>query len=251
MGIKLSEITYREARDLINGDSIVVLPVSGGTKEHGHHLPLGTDMHVINWITERLIEQCDIVALPIVSYAYYPAFVKYQGTVSISAQNFINYVRDILESFIRFGVGKFLILDGGVSTHGPLKILAGDLHNDYDVMVAVTDIIGLGHEAEEELCEQKMGGHGDESETSCMLHIHPSLVKMEYAVEEYRSSVKGAFQNGIKRVHVAGRMETPHGIHGNATLATPEKGKAIMDAKVRDIVRFLDNFKTFETKGSQ
>ncbi|MDK2867590.1 MAG: creatinine amidohydrolase [Clostridiales bacterium] len=246
MGIRLSEITYKEAKALLNGETIIVLPISGGTKEHGYHLPLGTDMYVIDWIVDRLVERCNIVALPIVSYAYYPAFVDFIGSVSISSEVFMHHTRDIIVSFAKFGIKKFLIVDGGVSTHNPLKVLASDLHNAYGITVGVTDIIGLGSEAEAALLEQEKGGHADESETSCMLHIKPELVHMDEAVEEYRTGIKGAFYNGVKKVHVAGKMTTPHGIHGNATLATAEKGRQIMEAKVDDIVRFIDNFERTE-----
>ncbi|MDW7668780.1 MAG: creatininase family protein [Bacillota bacterium] len=246
MGIKLSDITYEEAKKLLNEDTIIVLPIAGGTKEHGYHLPLGTDMYVVDWIVENLVEKCDIVALPTISYAYYPAFVDYIGSVSISADTFINHAKDVILSFAKFGIKKFLIIDGGVSTHNPLKILSSDLHNECGILVGVTDIIGLGSEVEEEILEQKKGGHGDESETSCMLYIKSDLVKMEKAVEEYREGIDGAYSNGVKKVYVAGKMETPHGIHGNAKLANENKGKLIMEAKLNDIIRFINSFSNYK-----
>lgn len=53
------------------------------------------------------------LTLPTLPYAYFPAFVQWKGSVSIEHEHFTNYVRDILMSFIRFGVRKFLIIDGG------------------------------------------------------------------------------------------------------------------------------------------
>lgn len=246
MGIKLSDITYEEAKKVLNKDTIIVLPIAGGTKEHGYHLPLGTDMYVVDWFVDKLVEKCDIVALPTISYAYYPAFIDYVGSVSISADTFINHAKDVIKSFAKFGIKKFLIIDGGVSTHNPLKVLSSDLHNELGILLGVTDIIGLGSEVEEEILEQKKGGHGDESETSCMLYIKPELVKMENAVEEYRKGIPGAYHNGVKKVHVAGKMETPHGIHGNAKLATEDKGKLIMEAKLNDIITFIKSFSDYE-----
>lgn len=37
-------------------------------------------------------------------------------------------------------------------------------------------------------------------------------------------------------------METAHGINGNSTLATAEKGKKILNAMVESICVFLENF---------
>ena len=37
-------------------------------------------------------------------------------------------------------------------------------------------------------------------------------------------------------------MDTQSGIHGNATLATVEKGERVLSAMVENIVEFLENF---------
>ena len=43
MGHFISELTYQQCKDLINENTVVVLPIGGGSKEHGDHLPMGTD----------------------------------------------------------------------------------------------------------------------------------------------------------------------------------------------------------------
>ena len=65
---------------------------------------------------------------------------------------------DIIRSFARHGVKKFLLLDGGVSTHFPMRILSYDMRNELGVYVAVTNIRGLGKEVQLEVCEQEEGG---------------------------------------------------------------------------------------------
>ena len=163
-GKKLWEYTWDEAELFLNDTAIVVLPIGGGSKEHGRHLPLGTDMMVVNELSERIVRRCDVILLPALNYAYYPAFIHWPGSVSIEADNFRKFTEDIIRSIARFGVRKFLILDGGVSTHYPLTILSYDLHNALGISVAVTDITGLGKETGERVCEQEQGGHADESE---------------------------------------------------------------------------------------
>lgn len=242
MGYFISRLTYEQLNPLINEDAVVVLPIGGGSKEHGNHLPMGTDYYVTDYIAGKVTERCNVLTLPTLPYAYFPAFVEWKGSVSIEHAHFTAYVEDILLSFVRFGVKKFLIIDGGVSTHPPLCLLARDMDNRYGVKVAVTDIRGLAKEEESTLCAQEKGGHGDESETSTMLYLHPELVHMDKAVEEYSKSFPGAVVNGIRRVTFPGRMCTPHGINGNSTLATAEKGEIILNAMVERICNFLENF---------
>ena len=245
-GVKLSEITYEQAKDFVNKNSIIMLPIGGASKEHGPHLPCGTDFYVTEYIAEQIVSNFPLLMLPTLPYAYYPAFIDWPGSVTLDVRIFMDIVKNILQPFIKQGVKKFIILDGGVSTHYPLKILSYDLHNEYGITLAVTNIKGLGVEVEKEICQQKRGGHGDESETSCMLHIKPELVHMEKAVEEYSQFVPGAVQNGVLKVSIRGKMTTPNGINGNSKLATAEKGKKILQAMVDDVLEFLRNFKNYK-----
>ena len=222
-----------------------MLPIGGGTKEHGPHLPLGTDLMVTEELANRVFASASapLVMLPPLAYAYYPAFVDWKGSVSISAETFKNFVGDIIRSFARHGVKKFLILDGGVSTHFPLRIMSYDLRNELDIYVAVTNIRGLGVEVEEAVCEQEKGGHADESETSCMLAIRSDLVKLHKAVKEYASLIPNMYgENGVLKVAVSGKMDSPHGINGDPTLANSEKGEKILAAMAQDIIKFVESF---------
>ncbi|MCK5735175.1 MAG: creatininase family protein [Spirochaetaceae bacterium] len=242
-GTKLWEKTWDEAEKILNKDSIVVLPIGGGSKEHGRHLPLGTDMMVVDEIASRLLEQTDIILLPTLNYAFYPAFINWPGSISIESDNFRKFAGDIIESIARFGVVKFMILDGGISTHYPLTILSYELFNKLGIKVAVTDISGLGKEVGEEICEQESGGHADESETSCILIIRPDLVKMDKAVKEYGTSVPGTFSSaGVKKITLKTGMTTKNGAHGDPTLATKEKGELIIKAMTDDLLVFLKGF---------
>ena len=243
--ITLAEITWEDALTSITEDSIILLPIGGGTKEHGPHLPLGTDLIVTEALAKRVFAAASapLVLLPALAYAFYPAFVDWKGSVSISAEHFKNFVGDIIRSFARHGVKKFLILDGGVSTHFPLRILSYELRNELDIYVAVTNIRGLGAEVEAEVCEQEEGGHADESETSCMLALRAELVKLDKAVKEYASKIPNTHsKSGLLKVAVSGKMDSPHGTNGDPTLATAEKGKKILDAMAQDIVNFVESF---------
>lgn len=242
---KLAEITWEEAVEWLSEDSIILLPIGGGTKEHGPHLPLGTDLMVTEELANRVFAAAaaPLVLLPALPYAYYPAFVDWEGSVSISADTFKSFVGDIVRSFARHGVKKFLILDGGVSTHFPLRIMSYDLRNELGIYVAVTNIRGLGVEVEEEVCEQERGGHADESETSCMLAIRSDLVKLQKAVKEYASLIPNMYgENGVLKVAVSGKMDSPHGINGDPTLANAEKGEQILKAMAQDIIKFVESF---------
>lgn len=241
----LAEITWQEAASFLHGKNAIVLPIAGGTKEHGDHLPLGTDMFVINELVNLIASECreNILFLPILNYAYFPAFTDWPGTVTISAKTFIDFVSDIIRCIAKHGAKKFLILDGGVSTQAPLSIVSYDLANELGVEVAITNISELGGIKRREVCQEKYSGHADESETSCILAIRPDLVHINRAISE-RSAYfpESKDQNGATLITLKGPMRTRSGINGDPIAAQAWKGKAILDAMALDILNFLRAF---------
>lgn len=242
-GKLLSELPLNEVITLMAQGKAVVLPIGGGVKEHGSHLPLGTDMIVVQELAQIVARDSDVLMLPPLNYGYFPAFVNWPGSVSIGAVTFMNFVADIIRSLVRHGARKFLILDGGVSTHFPLTIMSSDLHNELGIDVAVTDVRGLGAETAREVCESSKGGHADEAETSCILCLRPDLVRLEVAHEDYSADpYRTSGPTGIHKITLRSRMTTISGINGDPTRATAEKGRKILDAMGRDIVDFLTSF---------
>lgn len=242
-GLRIAELTYLDVPNALVSHPVVVLPIGGGSKEHGPHLPLGTDYWLAEGLAERVVRDAPVLLLPTLAYAYYPAFVDWPGSISIRSRLFMDVVADIVRSMHRHGARRFLLLDTGVSTHPPLRTLSSELHEELGVLVGVTDITKLGTEVTDELEEQPSGGHADEMETSYMLVLKPELVRMDVAPREWRTVIDGAVgSNGAVKVHVGGKMRTANGINGDATLATRAKGQAALDAMAADIVRFLHAF---------
>lgn len=58
----------------------------------------------------------------------------------------------------------------------------------------------------------------------------------------------GMRKNGIQKISMSGKMATPHGINGNATLATAEKGKVILEARWTGVVEFLESFEKLKVE---
>jgi creatinine amidohydrolase len=242
-GKRLSELAWDDVAERLHRNAIVVLPIGGGVKEHGHHLPLGTDMFVVDYLAEAVVRESEVLLLPTLNYAYFPAFVGWPGSVSIEAETFKRFVADIIRSYARHGARKFLILDGGVSTHYPLTILSYDLHNELGVEVAVTDIRGLGAETSRAVCESSKGGHADEGETSCLLHLRPELVKMSAVREEYTTNTYMTIgPSGVHKITLKTRMAGTSGINGDPARANAEKGSQILEAMVGDILAFITSF---------
>lgn len=249
-GVLLEELSWQAAQALLAEDLVVVLPVGAATKEHGPHLPLGTDYFVAEALRRALVDRVRCVALPTVSYGYYPAFRDWPGSVSVDPVVFASFVSDIIRSLAGQGWRRFLILNTGVSTTGPLDYACRELASDLGLRIAMTR--ELGEAAWAKLRQETAGTHAGEHETSLMLAVRPDLVDMSVAPTEIIAKPKG-FQTGAGRPPLAslygpmaGREGSPpefhtaSGVHGDAALATPEKGSAAWDAMVDDLVGVVE-----------
>lgn len=237
-GVLLAELTWLEAEKVLTPDSIVVIPIGAAAKEHGPHLSLQNDWLLAEYFKDRLLESENVVVAPTVGYHFYPAFVEYPGSTTLRMETARDMVVDICKSLARHGPRRFYALNTGVSTVRALEPAAAMLASD-GILLRFTKLDDLAP-IEREVCQQEVGTHADEVETSMMLVIAPKTVDMSKAVKD--CSPKGT--GGLSRDPASGKTYSPSGVWGDATLATREKGERFVAALVailrRDIAALRD-----------
>ena len=63
----------------------LVLPLGAASKEHGPHLLLRNDEILANYLGRRVLAERPVAMLPTLTYGFYPAFLEYPGSTSVSA----------------------------------------------------------------------------------------------------------------------------------------------------------------------
>lgn len=242
-GVWLEDLTWPEAKAWFDREAVVVLPIGAAAKEHGHHLPLCTDYLLARAMAGRLMEALPVVVAPILSFGYYPAFRHYAGSQHLAPETFSAVLKDLLSGFIDQGVRNLAVLNTGVSTEPLVNVQLRELYEATGVRITAAHISTLGRSADA-LFEQKLGGHGDEHETSLIMAIDPKRVREGKAVPDY-----GTLLEAPKTVFYlptvfsgeagAGLDFSQTGVRGDPTLATPEKGEQALDAITEDLVKGL------------
>ena len=235
-GVRLGDIPWTEAEKVLAPDRVVVLPLGAGSKEHGPHLLLGNDQLLADALAARVLQARPVALLPTLTYGFYPAFLEYPGSVSLSFETQRDVVIQICRSLARYGPRRFYVLNTGVSTARPLKAAAEALAAE-GILMRFTDIIAAGKPAEDAVRQQKAGTHADEMETSAMLFLAPGSVRMEKAVADGLSERSGPLTRNVASTtgHVS-----PSGVFGDPTLADWRKGQRIADALVAAMVADVD-----------
>jgi creatinine amidohydrolase len=238
MGHLLEDLTWQEAEPLLRPDTIVVLPLGAAAKEHGPHLRLNNDWLIAEYLKRRVLEAADVVVAPTLAYHYYPAFVDYPGSVTLRLETARDLVVDACSSLAAFGPRRFYVLNTGVSTVRALRPAQEALARE-SILLHFTDLDAVAGETVARVSQQEGGTHADEIETSMMLYIAPERVDMRKAARDYHPG-----QGRLTRTPGVAGVYSASGIYGDATLATLEKGRLVVEANVAgilaDIARLRD-----------
>ena len=238
-GYRLGDLTWQQADVVLRPETVVVIPLGAGSKEHGPHLKLSNDAIVSDYLTRRIIDASAVVVAPSLAYHYFPAFVEYPGSTSLTLETARALTIDTATALARFGPRRFYVLNTGVSTTRALEPAARQLATQ-GILLSFTDLAGRLDRVSAPLRQEEGGTHADEVETSMMLYIDPAAVDMRRAVKEYSPS-PGPLQL-TRRRGVPGTF-SESGVWGDPTLATRDKGRVIVEGLVAGILEDIETLR--------
>ena len=232
--VRIATLPWTEAERLLDTSTVVMIALGAEAKEHGPHLPLNNDWLMAEYFAKRVMAATPVVVYPTINYNFYPAFAEYPGSTGLRLDTARDLIVDIVRSIALHGPRRFYVLNTGVST---LRALAParDTLAAGGIVMMYTDILNVGKEAVERASQQAGGTHADEIETSVMLYIQPSVVRMALAPNDFHPGRGGLTRDSATAVRDS-KTWSRTGTFGNATLATPAKGRAIVEATIRDMI---------------
>jgi creatinine amidohydrolase len=230
-GTRLETLPWTAAEGRLRADTVVLLPIGPAALEHGPHLRLGSDAVLLDHIARRVVDGSDVVVAPTLTYHYFPAFAEYPGSTSLALATARDMTADIARSLSRYGPRRFLALTAGPSPIAALVDSARALAAD-GILLRYMDARARVDSAARRVTMQAIGSHADEIETSMMLHLDPTTVDMTRAVRDY-GGPSSPFRL-VRRPGVPGTYSAT-GVWGDATLATADKGRVLVDALVAGV----------------
>lgn len=251
-----ADLTTRDFAQLRTGDAVeevvAVLPVAA-IEQHGPHLPLCVDTTLVEGIIAaalpQLPEDLPVLFLPTQQVGRSIEHIRFPGTLTLSAETIIRLWTEIGESVARAGVRKLVLFNSHGGQVSVMDIVARDLRSRSELMVFSVNWFNLPlGEAVDGLFtpeENRFGIHAGDVETSMMLALRPQTVDMGQA-RDFRSSSqdraeKFAILGNGRSAKLGWQMQdyNPMGAAGDATLATAEKGRAVVEAAGRQLALLL------------
>lgn len=230
--IYVENATWAEVEQTYAEDYVSVLPIGAACKEHGLHLPLNTDYVQANWLAKQLANKFKLLVWPTVSYGFYPVFVNYPGSCSISANTFIQFMQDLFQNICQHkNKHRLVLLNTGISTIKPLQkaIAASDYQNQLTLINVYSG--EKFSQVEKQVQVQNAGGHADEIETSIMLALAAETVQMQHAKAGIETKISGP----LEPKDSSNPNYCPSGSIGDPTHATAEKGRQLLNAILQDV----------------
>lgn len=105
---EVAGLTWDRIGERLDDGAVAILPIGAGAKQHGFHMPMGTDQIFADYFARALAKKIDALIWPTLTYGAYPAFVSYAGSVSLSSETFQAVVTEIAAALVGFGARRVL-----------------------------------------------------------------------------------------------------------------------------------------------
>ncbi len=236
-------------------DNTVIIQPVGAIEQHGPHLPLVVDsaisMGVLGKALEQLAATIPVYTLPCLYYGKSNEHWHFPGTVTLSAQTLLSVLEEVAASLYRSGFRKLILMNSHGGQPQVMEIAARDIHQQYpDFLVFPLFTWRVPNIASKLLSPQELayGIHAGDAETSLLLSLLPEQVRIERAVKEYP---QGLSPNSL--LSMEGELPfawltqelSQSGVIGDATVATAEKGKQILESLAAGWARVIQDVYNF------
>ena len=229
------DMTWKEAREAIDGGPIVILPV-GSTEAHGPHLPLATDVIISEEMSRRAAEKLKergmkALVLPAIAYSVTDFSADFPGAISIKKETAVSLIRDVCVSLYKQGARLVVIANSHLEPEHVSSI--------NEAIEAVKLETGRGVVFPDKrkrrwaatLTEEFRRGdcHAGSYETSLVMAARPEMVREELreSLEAVPISIAEKIREGVKTFKEAGGDEA---YFGDPRSASREEGEAVYNA---------------------
>ena len=208
--------------------TFVAVPL-GSTEQHGPHLPLGTDTTVATALAEALARaRHDVVVAPAIAISASGEHQGFAGTLSIGTDALVSVIVELCRS-ADWADGVILVNGHGGNADAIARARSVLMHERRHVLIwwptAPTD--------------DRVDAHAGWLETSVMLHLAPSSVRMANA----EPGCTAPIDDVIDDLRAGGvRAVSESGVLGNPVDARAEDGARIVATWCEDLIARFDSW---------
>jgi len=244
--MRLDLCSWLEVEAYLERSRTIIIPM-GSTEQHGPMGLIGTDALCAQTVARLAGERAQTLVAPTLALTPAPFNTAFPGTISVSAETFKAMVSEIVACLHGQGFRRIYFLNGHGANLEPVRQIAGEAEGPENLEIRIRswwDFDAVGN-LRKELYGEWEGMHATPSEVAITQATH-RVLPPGTAVEpprklspEYIRSHAGD-RHGPPDEH---RRSFPDGrVGSHSALATPEHGRALLEAAVSGLAEELENW---------
>ncbi len=256
------DLTRWEMEKVDKEETIVLIPL-GALEQHGSQAPLGTDAIIaeamckeIKTLLEEEDEDFPMLIFPVMQIGLSTEHKNFCGSITFKPDTYYHLLYDISASLVHHGFKKlaFLVCHGG---NAPIvQVLSRELRSEFGISPFILSSGAFSHpDVVATISEGNIWDfHGGEMETSMVMAVDESLVKLELSEAGMPTQFMdtkvlkpyGAVSIGWVSEDWKTADGKPIGIGGDPRGATAEKGRIIIRTSALQLIPGLKEIREWK-----
>jgi creatinine amidohydrolase len=231
--MKFSDMTWPLLRQVPRDTTVVVAPIAA-CEQHSWHLPTFTDTILVTGVAEGVEQKLptQVLLLPTQWMGASHHHLRFGATLSATVDTHIDMLCDLLVPLLEDGYQRLLILNGHGGNIDTMQTALRRLQPTWkERILTAASYWDLASKELAALAEapRKNMGHACEFETSMIMALRPDLVRTSEIKDDPPRD-----DPVLRGLYLAEDMmqRTDHGAVGYPERATPEKGRAFLNAAI-------------------
>jgi len=226
----LEDFTWEELRERIRSGTTSVIIATAGTEQKGPHMVMGEHKFVLQYTTDKIARALgNAVVAPIITYVPEGSWetprghMTKAGTITLPNDRFMVLLEHAAKSLTKGGFKDVILIGDSGGNQTGMRDVCAKLNEEWKGTGFRAHFIGdyytkSNADARKHIIEalkvpeNDIGNHAGMLDTSELMAVNPSLVRMD------KRAPGGGFPDS--------------GVSGDPTKATPELGQAILKIKI-------------------
>jgi len=246
--LMLADLSWPEIRDIRNQVELVLLPV-GSNEQHGPNLAVKMDIAASTAFCRRASARMAprVAVAPPVPWGVSFHHMNFPGTITLSTETFVQVLVEVIASLHHHGFERFLIVNGHGGNIPAMGVAVVRAREELDVpFVGACSYFSFPDpEIAKRHVTSEVTGHACEVEVATAMELVPDVVKRDALAPGELTELAREFRREAQKYNVSipYRFDqiTRNGALGDATKATPEFGRELVESALDNFVRFCEN----------
>lgn len=254
----LADLSWPEVAAIREQVDAVLIPV-GSNEQHGPNLALKMDIVGATQFCNRASAMAypKLLVAPSMPWGVSYHHMNFPGTITLSADTFIQTLVEVVASLQQHGFERFMIVNGHGGNIAPLGHALVRINEELS-----PTFVGAGTYfsfADDDINERfgitGITGHACEMETAAAMYLAPEIVKTDALAAGEMTELTYNLRGSLRKygVTVPYRFDryTTNGALGDARNATLDYGTAMMESALTNFVTFMQEIVNWSLNETQ